>query len=98
VHTLLCDTVTSTAIHCNNRDGGGDASMLGEAEKFMLEMTAVPARAQRLQAMVFKEQVCVVVHASHITQCFVYYIYCVIQVDSHEANLFTYCLLFCALA
>jgi hypothetical protein len=50
--------------------------MLGEAEKFMLEMTAVPARAQRLQAMVFKEQVCILLHTSQLTRCVLYTIYC----------------------
>jgi hypothetical protein len=81
LHSLLCDTVTTTATHCNNRDGGGDVSNLGEAEKFMLEMTAVPARAQRLQAMVFKEQVCILLHALRNTQYFVYNIYCAINFD-----------------
>lgn len=59
--TIAFCLINTTAV---NRESGGDVSQLGEAEKFMLEMTAVPARARRLQAMVFKEQV-----ITQILQC-----------------------------
>ncbi|KAG5177850.1 hypothetical protein JKP88DRAFT_331372, partial [Tribonema minus] len=38
------------------KDSGADVEALGEAEKFMLEMAAVPQRAPRIKAMLFKEQ------------------------------------------